>query len=93
MHKNPVFKYITAYSLFVYYMLLLQLQLFMSYMIVIHMVLFLIQGWMSENVIKDKKTERLYDEDEALSEPTFQRNYTLSVSYMQIQLKRKTKVG
>lgn len=54
MHKNPVFKYITAYSLFVYYMLLLQLQLFMSYSIVNHMVLFLIQSWVNENVIKEK---------------------------------------
>lgn len=82
MHKNPVFKCITAYSLFVYYMLLLQLQLFMSYSIVNHMVLFLIQSWMNENVIKEKKNERLYHEDEAFSDATFQRNHTLRVSYV-----------
>lgn len=77
MDKNPVFKYITAYSLFVYYMLLLQLQLLLSYTIANHMVLFLIQGWMNENFVTDKKNERLHNEDEAFSEPTFQRNYTL----------------
>lgn len=66
MHKNPVFKYITAYSLFVYYMLLLQLQLFMSCSIVNHMVLFLIQGWMNGNVIKEKKNERLHNGDESI---------------------------
>lgn len=82
MHKNPLFKYITAYSLFVYYMLLLQLQLFMSYSIVNHMVLFLIQGWMNENAIKEKKNERLYSEDEAFLEATFQRNHTLRVSFV-----------
>ena len=38
MRKNPVFKYITACSLFVYYMLLLYLQVFMSYTIVNHVV-------------------------------------------------------
>lgn len=82
MHKNPIFKYITAYSLFVYYMLLLQLQLFMSYPIVNHMVLFLIQSWVNENVIQEKKNERLYNEDEAFSEATFQRNHTLRVSFV-----------
>lgn len=80
MHKNPAFKYITAYSLFVYYMLLLQLQLFMSYSIVNHMALFLIQSWVNENVTKEKKNERLYNEDEAVLEATFQRNHTLRVS-------------
>lgn len=51
MHKNTVFKYITAYSLFVYYFLLLQLQLFMSYTIVNHMALFPILG-LGESVTK-----------------------------------------
>lgn len=51
MHKNTVFKYITAYSLFVYYFLLLQLQLFMSYTIVNHTALFPILG-LDESVIK-----------------------------------------
>lgn len=68
----------------VYYMLLLQLQLFMSYTIVNHTVLFLIHGWMNENIIKEKKNEGVYNEDEAFSEPTFLRNYTLKVSYMHI---------
>jgi len=39
---------------------------------------------MNENIIKGKKNERLCNEDEAFSEPTFQRNYILKVSYMQI---------
>lgn len=63
MHKNPEFKCIAAYSLFVYYMLLLQLQLFMPRTIVNHMVLFLIQGWVNENVIKERKNEGFYNED------------------------------
>lgn len=67
MPKNPVCKYIPAYSLFVYYMVLLQLQLFMSYTIVNHIALFLIQGWMDENIIKEKKNERFYTEDRSIS--------------------------
>lgn len=93
MHKNPVFKYMTASSLFVYYTLLLQLRLFMSRTIVNHTVLFLIQGWLNENVIKEKKNESLHNGDEAFSEPTRQRNCTLNISYVQIKLQRKTKVG
>lgn len=69
MHKNPVFKYMTACSLFVYYTLLLQLRLFMSRPIVNHTVLFLIQGCLNESGIKEKKNERLHNEDEAFSEP------------------------
>lgn len=67
MHKNPVCKYIPAYSVFVYYMVLLQLQLFVSYTIVDHMALFLIQGWMNESIIKKKKNERFNNEDRSIS--------------------------
>lgn len=50
MHKNPA--RVTAYSLFAYYRLLLELQLFVWRATVSHTASCLIQGWMNENVTK-----------------------------------------
>lgn len=66
----------------VYYLLLLEFQLFISYTVINHMRQFLIQHWMNESVIKEEQNKRLYNE--AFSECTFQRKYTLTVSCMQI---------